>query len=154
MNASINTAQVEVGLKAVKTPTRATLRAFADQYRLKTSLDECRELIIPGRQGQIYEYSDTQLGVMFSPNDSHPRRWSYLRRRAIAAGLRVVQDGDSEGAFVFDPNDPEQVALALKIAKVIRRRQISEARRNQLRGYLTKAHRRRSDPPEESTLVV
>jgi len=33
-----------------------TVNEFAEKRRLKMRRDECGESIIPGRQGQIYEY--------------------------------------------------------------------------------------------------
>ena len=132
MSTSTNTLELN-------TTTGAILRDFSHKHRLKTSRDECGELIVRGQQGQIYEHSDSDLGVLFSPNDFHPRRWSHLRKKALAAGLRVVQDGDGEGAFVFDRTKPHQAKVAIKIAGVRKRRLVSQARREQLLSYLAKA---------------
>src|SRR5215472_10661158 len=37
--------------------------------------DECGESIIPGRQGQINEYGDGELGTMFMPTPTKDDRW-------------------------------------------------------------------------------
>jgi hypothetical protein len=141
MNTSTNTLGLNTP-KVVRDPQKGTiLRKFAHKHRLKTSLDNCGELVVIGRQGQIYEYSDTLLGVMFVPNEPHPRRWGHFRRLARKTGLRLVQEGDSEGAFVFDPDEPEHAKLAIRIAKVRKRRRNTEARREQLRGYLVTARK-------------
>src|SRR5262249_24114568 len=105
------------------------LTSFAHRHRLKTSRDECGETIIPGRRGQIYEYSDETLGVMFMPAKTKaepwgkwcPRTWCNFRRAAEAAGMAVLQNGDSEGCLGFDPGNREQVRLALTIAGVRRK---------------------------------
>jgi hypothetical protein len=41
------------------------IETFAEAHRLHTKLDGCGERIISGKQGQIHEYSDSELGVMF-----------------------------------------------------------------------------------------
>jgi len=125
----------------------AILRKFAHKHRLKTSLDNCGELVVIGQQGQIYEYSDTLLGVMFVSDEPHPRRWAHFQKLARNVGLHPVQEGDSEGAFTFDPDEPEHARLAIRIAKVKKRRRSTDARSEQLRGYLAKARTRRSPNP-------
>jgi len=122
------------------------LRHFAAAHRLNTSLDECGEIIIRGRRGQIYGYGASRLGVMFFPNTYRPRQWGVHRRAATSAGMILVQNGDSEGCLVFVPEAPGHAELALKIAGVKKRRQISEARREELCGYLTKARNLPSAP--------
>jgi hypothetical protein len=64
----------------------STLKSFADTHRLRTSTDDCGEVIIPGRQGQLYEYSKSLLAVMFMPQK--PRQGSGVtskgRQRRLA----------------------------------------------------------------------
>jgi hypothetical protein len=144
MNSSTNT--LEPNAARVRGPQKGgIIRKFAEVHRLKPSLDNCGELVVIGRQGQIYEYSDTRLGVMFMPEKPHPRRWVHFQKLARNIGLHLVQEAESEGAFRFDPNEPGHASLAIRIAKVRIRRRNTEARREQLRGYLTKAHTHRSD---------
>src|SRR5215831_17084860 len=54
-----------------------------------------------------------------------PRTWGNYRRAAEATGMTVLQNGDSEGCLGFDPGNSEQVRLALKIAGVRRKRELS-----------------------------
>jgi len=106
------------------------LKSFADRHRLKISRNECGETIIPGKHGQIYEYNEEMLGVMFTPPKTKaepwgnwcPRTWGNFRRAAEATGMTVLQNGDSEGCLGFDTGNREQVRLALKIAGVRRKR--------------------------------
>ena len=84
---------------------------------------------------------------MFLPNKHRPRQWTVFRTRAMAAGMRVVQDGDSEGCLAFTPDEPGQAELAVKIAGVKRRRKVSEARRQQLCEHLGKRRTLLSSAP-------
>jgi hypothetical protein len=45
----------------------------------------------------------------------------------------IRQDGDCEGTATFDPDNPAQVKLAIRYAKVRPKRQISDAQRDRLR---------------------
>jgi hypothetical protein len=105
---------------------------FAQKYKLKLRRDpEDGTDIIPGTQDQshLYEWGDTELGVMFitaATNAARPFFWRKYRDSGIAAGMRLIQDGDAEGCLGFDPTRPEQVKIALKLAGVKRRRQISQ----------------------------
>src|SRR5215471_21456665 len=110
-----------------------TLGEFADNRRLKIRRDECGDVIIPGRQGQIYEYSDTELGVMFMPMPTRdepwgkwrPKTWGNFRRAAIAIDMILRQNATSEGCLSFDPANDEQAKLAIKIAGIRPKRKMS-----------------------------
>ena len=112
-----------------------TVQEFAERNRLKTVRDECNDTTIPGRQGQIYSQDGTEFGVMFMLPKTKalpwgrwsPKTWGNFRRAGLAAGMVVLQDGDSEGCLSFDPENREHVQLAIKTAKVKRRRQASPA---------------------------
>jgi hypothetical protein len=111
------------------------LTTFAQKYRLRMKRDECGELIIPGRLGesQIYEHSPVRLGVVIMPGK--PFVWANARKKLLAAGCQVVQNGDWEGTALFDPQNTTQAQLAIKLIKVRRKkvlstRQLETARRN------------------------
>jgi len=59
----------------------------------------------------------------------------------------LVQDADSEGSLAFDPSNAQQVAIAMRIAKIHKRRRISKSRRQELCGYLVDARNKRSRNP-------
>jgi hypothetical protein len=106
---------------------------------LKTRVGSCGEKIIEGRQGQIYEYDDDTLGVMFAPASKTdpfgrwcPKIWNRLRNLGKALGMDCRQDGDSEGCLLFDGNNRAQVKLALQIAKVRTKRVLSPEQRARL----------------------
>ena len=108
-----------------------TLAIFAEQHRLKVKRDDRGDMIILGKQGLLYEYSATELGVMFMPPRTEsdpwgrwcPKTWGSFKRAGAAAGMTLRQNGDCEGCLSFDPTNNEQAKLALKIAKVRTKRQ-------------------------------
>jgi len=93
--------------------------------------DDCGDAIILGKNGHIYEYNGTELGVMFMPPRIKgepwgrwcPKTWGNFKRAAVAAGMTLCQNGDTEGCLSFEPNNKEQAKLAMKIAKVRPKRQ-------------------------------
>jgi hypothetical protein len=50
-------------------------RKFAEAHGLHTKLDECGKRIIPDKQRQIYEYSDSELGVRFMMPKTAEEPW-------------------------------------------------------------------------------
>ena len=115
----------------IEQEAEVTLGSFAEKHRLKVKRDDLGDTIIPGKQGHVYEYSATELGVMFMPPRTQaepwgrwcPKTWGNFKRAAVAAGMTVRQNGDSEGCLSFDPKNNEQAKLAIKIAKVRPKRQ-------------------------------
>lgn len=106
------------------------IEAFAERNRLRTKLDEFNDPIIPGRYGQIYDYEDgKRLGVIYIPvePDVTPSNWNRLRTELLAAGCQIKNDGDGEGIALFDPANPKQARLAIRVAGVKRIRALSPA---------------------------
>lgn len=130
-----------------------TIHDFATKYRLKIRRDpDDGTDIIPGRPGfsHIYEYSDTELGVMYvSYNNvfepARPRVWNAHSRKALAAGMTLRQNGDAEGAFSFDPANPVQAKLAIRIAGVKAKRRMTEEQKVKTAQLLVAARQRRQD---------
>jgi hypothetical protein len=130
-----------------------TIHEFAIKYRLKVrqNRDDGTD-IIPGRPGfsHIYEYSDDELGVMFVSyatvhGSPRPRLWNAHSRKALAAGMTLRQNGDGEGAFSFDPANPVQAKLAIRIAGVKRKRRMTEEQRVKTAELLVAARQHRQD---------
>jgi hypothetical protein len=109
-----------------------TIIEFAEKHKLKVRRDpDDGTDIIPGThdQSHIYEWNKNELAVIFITPSTKPARpffWRKHRTSAIAAGMRVIQDGDAEGCMGFDPARPDQVKIALKLAGVKRTRQVSQ----------------------------
>lgn len=106
------------------------IRAFANEYRLRTRRDEDGGRIVPGKHGKIDPYDIATLAVMIL--GSTPRKWGFARRAGEAAGMTVLQDGDAEGTLLFDPSNAEQARTAIKIAAAKRKRIMSPAQREVL----------------------
>ena len=135
------------------------IKSFATAHRLRTITDKGDgTTIIAGRKGHIYEYGN-RLAVMFLPSGWAPKKWGNARRACEAAGMSVLQDGDSEGSIAFDPSDPNQAKLAKAVAGCKTIRRVSEAQKEQLRTARALSHVGRpllgsSDHVEESPLVI
>lgn len=127
-----------------------TLVEFAEQYRARTRQNECGETIIPGKLWkeqpkagrmyghQIYEHGNGQFGLLLMfPVEEIPEiggsgksaKWVNARRKLIAAGFTIRQNGDAEGTALFNPEDKAQARFGLKLAGVKTRRQLSPERR-------------------------
>jgi hypothetical protein len=68
------------------------------------------------------------LGVAFVPGKWTPKTWGNHKRAAIALGMTLRQNGDSEGTLSFDPANGPQSTLALRIAKARAKRILSPER--------------------------
>lgn len=105
------------------------IKQFAGRHRLKLVRDKSDDTpVIIGKSGQIYEYSEAELGVMFIKPVSKPARthfWRKMSAQCVAAGMTARQCGDAEGALSFDPNNHDQVQLAMKLAGVRPKRRSS-----------------------------
>jgi hypothetical protein len=129
-----------------------SVQEFGTKYRASVKRDRGDDtLTITGKRGNIYEYSESELGVMFIPTlraDQPPkaRVWNALRQEAKAAGMVLRQDADSEGAFSFDPCSETQCRLALKIAGVRKRRQLSPEHASKLAAAGRRALQNRMNP--------
>ena len=114
-----------------------TIHEFAIKHRLKLRQHEDDGTdIIPGRPSfsHIYGYSDDELGVIYVSyktvlDPARPRLWHSYSKQAIAAGMTLRQNGESEGAFSFDPENQEQAKLAIRIAGVKAKRWMSPEQR-------------------------
>jgi|SRR5437588_11681305 len=130
---------------------RFMLETFAEKHRVritKHSGDDTR--IIAGKRGHLYEYGEDLLGVMFMPPPTagqpwgkwQPRTWNNFKRAGQTVGMTMLQDGDSEGCMGFDPENPRQSKLALKMAGIKAKRQISAATFTRLKsiGFSPRKH--------------
>jgi hypothetical protein len=117
------------------------IQAFAQDRRLKISKTDQGEKVIAGRLGEshIYQYSLTELAVAFVPNKWTPKTWGNHKRAAIALGMILRQNGDSEGTLSFDPANGPQSTLALRIAKARAKRILSPERAAAAAARLAKA---------------
>lgn len=126
------------------------IHAFAEHNRLRTSRESDGTTVIRGQAGcQLYEYGEGELGLLvFSErHNRRPRRWAAIRKKCLATGMTLRQNGDEEGAFSFDPNNRQQSRLAIKIAGARPKRQLSPEHRAKL---LAVGFQKRSNPTLEA----
>ena len=104
------------------------IRRFAERQNLSW----CRDFtdatdIVPGKKGRshLFEFGNGTLGVLIMPDTGTSHYWTAARSAFITAGMTITQDGDQEGVAAFDPQNPEQVRLALKYAGIRKRRGLS-----------------------------
>jgi hypothetical protein len=111
------------------------IHTFAQKNRLPTSRQTDGTAVIRGQGScQLYEYSDSELGLMVLPNaqDAHPRRWAGIRKKCLEAGMTLRQNGEDEAALSFDPNNRQQARLAIKVTGARPKCQLSPEHRAKL----------------------
>ena len=114
------------------------IHTFAQQNRLPTSRESDGTRVIRGQAGcHLYEYSDSELGliVLSDAKDARPRRWAGIRKKCLAVGMTLRQNGDDEGALSFDPNNRKQARLAIKVSGARPKRQLSPEHRAKLLAF-------------------
>jgi hypothetical protein len=105
-----------------------TIEDFAARHRVRIKRDEEGETIVLAKSGPIYGFSSHRFGVMFMlPTE---RQWNSRRRECERAGMTCIQDGDTEGTLLFDPENRDQAKTAIKLVGARQKRQLSpEARK-------------------------
>ena len=102
------------------------LKEFAEVHslRVKQSGEDGTDNIV-GRFGEIYEYGDGRLAVMVMPEPPRRGLWIRSRRSFLELGMTLVQDGDQEGASIFDGSDPQQADAAIQAIRAKKSRKLS-----------------------------
>jgi hypothetical protein len=96
----------------------AAFRQFAGHHRVRVKLDECHDAIVRGKFGHLYEHGAGRFGIVLEAPSNSAALGATLRsrkRRAIAAGFFLCQEGDSEAILLFDPADTKQARLAIQL---------------------------------------
>ena len=108
-----------------------SISEFAQAHRLAMRRDACGDSIIVGKsvrrpeaESHICEaLNDGRLGLNLMLDSA--RHWNSTKQRLIDAGMFLLRDGDCEGCLTFDPHDSVQARLAIKEARVHRRKVFS-----------------------------
>ena len=104
----------------------STIITFAEKNRLRVHRDGCSDVVVVGKLGELYQHDDGMVGlILMSPNGDDPKLDNTLRsrmRKALREGLELVQQGDYESSFLFDPQDRAQAQLAIRLLGIKRRR--------------------------------
>jgi hypothetical protein len=136
------------------------IRKFATEHRLKVTRDsegEDIDHVIAGRvgQSQIYQHSETELGVLFMTDGKKPPRtglFNTFRDACLEVGMTVHQLGDAEGSFLFDPMNSKQAKVAIKGIRARVKRQMSPERVATLTATLAAARGKVSKPCQERSV--
>jgi hypothetical protein len=97
-----------------------TLVKFAQQHRLRVTHDGCRDTVVRGKFGHVYEHSASRFGIVLEASANGRRFDNSLRsrkRRAIASGFILHQEGDFESILLFDPTDERHAELSTWLIK-------------------------------------
>jgi len=108
---------------------------FVQQNRLRASRETDGTTVIWGQAGcHLYLYSDSELGLMIlsEAEDTRTRRWSGIRKKCLAAGMILRQNGEDEGAMSFNPNNRQQSRLAIEASGARPKRRLSPKHRAKL----------------------
>ena len=99
---------------------------FTEKNRLRVRRDECGDVVVVGKLGQLYQHDDGLVGLLLiSPNGDDPKLDCTLRsrkRKALAEGLKLHQEGDYESTFLFDSEDKQHTQLAIRLIGARRKR--------------------------------
>jgi hypothetical protein len=115
------------------------LEDFAKQHRLRVTKDACGDAVIAGRmyESNIYEWSldGSKFGVMFITDGKKAPRTGLFKRfkvACLAVGMKPIEIGDAEGAFIFDSMNKEQAKVAIKGIRARVRRQLTPEQHSRL----------------------
>ena len=87
---------------------------------------------IIGRVGEIYDYDEEKLAVMMMPDPPRRGLWVRCRAKFLALGMTVVQNGDQEGAAIFEPTNHEQAIAAIQTIRAKKGQKLNPERRAML----------------------
>lgn len=105
-----------------------TIKEFAAKHKVRIKFDEIVDPIVIAKYGQIYEYGNGQFGVMFLTNSVG--KWNNRRKECERAGMKLIQDGDTEGTLLFNPEDKVQAKTAIRTVGARVKRELNpEARK-------------------------
>ena len=118
-----------------------TIQQFTVAHRCRLVTDECGDAVIVGKRGRIYEYGDGVFGAMYMGHPANGRGWNKFKASFKTLRSGVLQDGDCEGAILFDPQVPAEAKLAIKALSCRRKRQYSPEQRAKMAGRLAKVRK-------------
>jgi hypothetical protein len=99
---------------------------FAERHQVRLKRDGYGDWTVGGKYGDIFVDASYRFGIVFESR-SNDERFDYTlrsrKRRAIAAGFVLHQEGDFEAILSFDHGNELQVCLSIRLiqAKRIRK---------------------------------
>jgi hypothetical protein len=99
---------------------------FAGTYRLRIHIDQCRERIVPGKLGHIFDHGSGKFGIVLEEivGSSQGRLLLARRRTAVEASFQMTQAAEYESVLLFDPADLKQARLAIRLVRARKKRHI------------------------------
>jgi len=103
---------------------RVNDKKLARRYRLSWAED-----VVPGRYGELADFAErgeADFGLRLLAVPRRAVMTGALRNRiraALAGGLRLKHRADSEAIFYFDPLNPAEASLAIRLVGANRKRQ-------------------------------
>lgn len=111
--------------------TTIKLRQLADTLRLQVKIIDTEDVILGKGDSHIYDHGDGQFGACVG-HGKNAKHWNNTRKLLTKAGFEIVQDGDSEGCALFDPENAVQLKVALKAIEARKRRVLPDGRKQKL----------------------
>ena len=138
---------------------KPTFHQFVENHRLRVKRDECHDAIVSGKLGHLYQHNASRFEIVLEAPADSTRLDSTLRsrkRRAIAAGFVLHQEGDCESILLFDPVDVKQAGLAIRLIQAKKIRQALQPTDAQLRSRALFSSKARSKRPcfDQNTSAV
>jgi hypothetical protein len=123
------------------------IRRFAEKHGLRVKRDDCGEFFTPCKRGMIYEHGSGWFGAMVIGRSARARAWTSVRRRLLAAGFTLHQDGDSEGSLLFNVGNEAQCREAIRVMGARRRRRYAPDVLQRMRDRAMGLGNSETDPP-------
>jgi len=108
--------------------TKKIFRNFCNENRLRYKLDDCGDPISPTRKRKFTDHlywlgEEKRFGVWIQRDTK--TKYNNLKKKLVALGCKVTQDGDTEGTLSISKSG------ALKVAKLLgtQKNKISAAKR-------------------------
>ncbi|HEY0702879.1 MAG TPA: hypothetical protein VGD60_08950 [Candidatus Acidoferrales bacterium] len=112
------------------------LVTFAKRCRIRVTRDVCGEFIVRGRLGHLYEHDASRFGIVLEvpkENTRSDKKLRARRRRGLAAGFALHQEGDFESVLLFNRANREHAELASLLIGAKKLRQLVKPSDSQLR---------------------
>jgi hypothetical protein len=106
-----------------------TIEKFADLFRLRIKLDECRDKIIPGKRGHLY-FADGELYLMVIDGPpAKPIRWEALGGKLWLGDISLNAKGRRAQDVRIEAIPIENALAAIRMVRARQKRVLSSEER-------------------------
>jgi hypothetical protein len=129
--------QINNPIVGAGTPYRDIIDLVQDRYRIELLAqaldisprnirkDRCSQFTISGNGGQLQTFDRQEAYLLYIMAPSS-RKWGAIKRKAVALGWEVTQDGDDEGCFRLPLPNPDQAKFLRSLLGLRKRRRESD----------------------------